>query len=668
MAQDGTVGAIALRPTLGFYGTPGVVDMPTAHAMPDGEMSLSSSAFNDTLRTTFTFQMAPRLSGSFRYSVLDSAGGARLRDRDFDLQYQLMPETGAWPALAVGLRGLGDDSYYSGEYLVATKTMGRLQTTGGIGWGRLGSFGGDRLGLIPQDRLDSDYFSGDAALFGAVQYQATPHLVLGLEYSSDAYDAEVAGGGFERSSPLNFAATYRFDNGIDVTAAYLYGNYAGLSLTYALNPKSPPRSPLRGAAGETAQGPAVVPRSAAALGWDSDAAAVPLNEAARRSLAAQGIRLLSFSRQGSTVRLHIRNERYQSEAQGLGRAARALTGVLPASVDTIVLIPVRHDVAASAVTLRRADLEELEHDLEGSWKSYARADIADARPYPQPAATGAARLRYSLDGYLGPTFSDPDNLLAEGGLRLDAAYRVLPGLVVSTQLRQPLVQGNGGDPDPTSSRITPVRTDATLYESDMDFEVRDLQADYFFRPGTDLYGRVTLGYLEEMYGGLSGEVLWKPVSGPLALGAEVNYVAKRDPDDLFGFADYEVATGHLSAYYDFGDGYLGQVDAGRYLAGDWGTTLSMERQFANGISIGAYVTFTDVSAEDFGSGDFDKGIRVSVPLDFLLGKPTPRDLATTVRPFNGDGGARVQISTRLYDEVRRGQAGTLQRSWGSFWK
>ena len=45
---------------------------------------------------------------------------------------------------------------------------------------------------------------------------------------------------------------------------------------------------------------------------------------------------------------------------------------------------------------------------------------------------------------------------------------------------------------------------------------------------------------------------------------------QRDFDSGFEFLDYEVTTGHASLYWDMGRGYEGRVDAGRYLAGDWG--------------------------------------------------------------------------------------------------
>ena len=55
------------------YGYPGMIDMPVATSRPDGELAFTISSFAGQTRNTLTFQMLPRLSGSFRYSVLDNA-------------------------------------------------------------------------------------------------------------------------------------------------------------------------------------------------------------------------------------------------------------------------------------------------------------------------------------------------------------------------------------------------------------------------------------------------------------------------------------------------------------------------------------------------------------------------------------------------------------------
>jgi len=117
-----------------------------------------------------------------------------------------------------------------------------------------------------------------------------------------------------------------------------------------------------------------------------------------------------------------------------------------------------------------------------------------------------------------------------------------------------------------------------------------------------------------------------------------------------------------------GNGYHGQLDAGRYLAGDWGATLTIEREFENGWKIGAFATLTDVSFDDFGEGSFDKGLRITIPISWLSGEPTREAYSTTIRPVTRDGGARLDMRGRLYEKVRPLHQPELSDGWGRFWR
>jgi hypothetical protein len=145
-------------------------------------------------------------------------------------------------------------------------------------------------------------------------------------------------------------------------------------------------------------------------------------------------------------------------------------------------------------------------------------------------------------------------------------------------------------------------------------------------------------------------------------------VRQRDFDQLFGFRDYGVTTGHISAYWDMGKGYHSQLDVGRYLAGDWGATFALDREFKNGWKVGGFVTLTNVSFSDFGEGSFDKGLRFTVPIDWLSGNPTQDKFTTVIRPVTRDGGAKLNVSGRLYEKVRPMHEQGLRDSWGRFWR
>ncbi len=236
------------RPTYSMFGSPGLLEMPTAQSAPDGELAFSISNYGNYLRNTLTFQVTPRLSGSFRYARITGGAGplavADYYDRSFDLRYRLIDEGRYLPAVAVGLQDFIGTGLFSSEYLVATKTIASDFTlTAGLGWGRLGSRNGftNPLGAIDdcfetRPPLDfgfggrvqtSRFFRGDAALFGGVEWRIRDNLTLKAEYSSDAYVTEVAAGTSVIDSPYNFGLTYRPRPGVELGLSYLYATRWG---------------------------------------------------------------------------------------------------------------------------------------------------------------------------------------------------------------------------------------------------------------------------------------------------------------------------------------------------------------------------------------------------------------------------------------------------------
>src|SRR5690606_14921551 len=109
------------------------------------------------------------------------------------------------------------------------------------------------------------------------------------------------------------------------------------------------------------------------------------------------------------------------------------------------------------------------------------------------------------------------------------------------------------------------------------------------------------GLLESMYAGAGFEYLYRPVNSRLAIGVDVNRVRQRAFEQDFSMRDYQVNTGHVTAYWDTGfQDVVLKLSAGQYLAGDRGVTVDASRVFANGVSVGAYASKTNVSAEEFG--------------------------------------------------------------------
>lgn len=691
-------------PSLSFYGTPGIVDMPSAQMLPDGQYATTLSYFGGQTRFTMTFQAFPWLTASFRYNGIENwnlGGFATYYDRGFDLRFRLKEETRLWPEITMGLQDFIGTGIYAAEYFVATKHFetpplggrgaggkaGALRVTAGIGWGRLGSYNSlGSIGVRPPFDVNStggqaaydQWFRGPFALFGGIEYRPDDRWALKLEYSSDDYVTETqVTSVFDKKSPFNFGVEYQWSPRTRLGAYYLYGSEIGISAQIQLNPTYPV-SPLKVAPAPVPVPVRPAPRSdpgAWDTGWsESRQTALSLTARLEPILEADGLILEALHVNAHEAELRFRNTRFRSFAAAVGRAARALAQVMPASVETFRLVPMQGGLALSTVILRRSDLEALEFDAMSTQALLAVAGFADA---PQDSALAEGHsvratglypdFSWAVTPYFEPAYFDPDQpIRADIGIAFGVSWRPGPGWVFGSTIRHRLA-GNIKDGRVSNSVLPHVRTDQVLY-AQYDTTLTNLFGAYYWKPRGDVYTRVTGGLFESMFGGISAEALWKPVNSPLALGVEANYVIQRDYDQRFDFLDYRVFTGHATAYYDFGGGYEARVSAGRYLAGDVGATFAAERYFDNGWAIGAFFTLTNVSAEDFGEGSFDKGIYFRMPISFFLGKPSRRSTGTLIRPIQRDGGQMVRVPGRIYGQLRETQRRALTAQWARVWE
>ncbi|ARJ70821.1 YjbH domain-containing protein [Paracoccus contaminans] len=712
-------GAAVAEPMIGTvisrYGLPGIIDTPTAEAMPDGTLAASLSWSKLGNRTGLSFQIMPRVAATLRYSKFDSTEEDRgyVRDRSFDIRAVLLDEReGTWrPSVAVGLQDAVGTGFYSSEYIVATKTLSpRLRVSAGLGWGRLASAGGigspfgDRGGPDEKEggTLNTDqWFRGEAAPFLGLSFKATDKLTLLAEYSGDDYACETGNADHcarnvwlsdkdALSNRINLGFSYQAGPNYQVGAYLLGGKQIGIQASMTLNPRQAPfPSGLE-------KGPAPVRLRAAPSAdpegwsgaWASDPTAQPaIQKSLSDALAKEGQTLESMVLTANRAEVRIRNNRYIQQAEAVGHTARLMTRALPPSVDTLVVTSIESGMPTSSVTLRRADVERLENTEAGQIANAAVLSDAVPRPASLVRSPGIApRFTWSLAPSLNTGLFDPDEPFRyDLGVAASAGYEIVPGLTIKGSVRQRLL-GNAEQDAPgdlsvdeylamTDAEIEAgnhgvyrVRSDGRMYSGNSSPRVRTLTMNWNARPTDTTYTRVTVGLLENMYGGVSAEALWKPVNSPLALGIEVNRVKKRDYRDSFDFLDYETTTGHVSAYYEFGNGFVGELDVGRYLAGDKGATVRLTREFASGWSVGAYATKTDLSAEEFGEGSFDKGVTIRVPLSWAVGTPSKRTVGGTLSSLNRDGGQRVRVEDRLYDTVRDSHSTKMYDGWGKFWR
>jgi hypothetical protein len=213
-----------------------------------------------------------------------------------------------------------------------------------------------------------------------------------------------------------------------------------------------------------------------------------------------------------------------------------------------------------------------------------------------------------------------------------------------------------------SSALPQVRTYMREYFVTSRTTMTNLTLSKTGRLSQSVYWGAYVGYFEEMFGGVGGEMLFRQPTSRWAVGVDVNQVRQRAFEQRFDFRDYKVNTGHVTGYWATPiEGVHASLSVGQYLAGDKGATLTVSKVFANGSVMGAFATKTNVPPEVFGEGSFDKGIFWSIPFDAFLTSSSRSQANFAWRPLTRDGGAKVTRPMNLFYET--GLVGPLFNSY-----
>ncbi len=740
---------------LNTYGHTGLLEMPSARVMEDGEFAVTIAKTPESFRTTLTFQVFPWLEAAFRYGRINNFFGDTdpddpdLLDRSFSLKIKLLSETEYLPAVAIGLNDIVGTGIYGGEYVVASKNWGDFDFTLGMGWGRMGSVGmfrnpfsyiDERFDTRPiydpnndqggKPLFNSIFRGRDASLFGGVVWQ-TPvdGLKAIVEYSGDDYAIEQAIGLYKPETQFNFGLSYRYDSIIEGSLAYLYGDTVSFRLSVRFDPTveqmkvmepsplppsvRPPEQRPGGAVSRVEEVPVRSAEKIEAIGlrgvahaasddkWSLDEYARTGNAllaqnqgksgsmqeimtsgrwndvpaireqiiASLKSLGeAQSLGIEAVDLKKDYVAVYYNNTHYIRETDAIQRMLRVLT-TLPPSVEHFYLTSVVGGLPSTEVQLTRSAYERAVQQF---------ASVDDLIDYVKIVPGGMEipddALRFA-DAY--PRFSweilprprtllfDPDKPFRLGlTLSIGGSVEFEGGWKVEGNWTSDLVD-TVDDPTPGNSVLPHVRTDFRLYRDQGQHGIESLFVSKIGKISPEVFYEVKAGLLEDMFAGVGGEVIWRPAGSDISWGANLYYLKQRDFDRMFAFRDYDVVTGQVSMYWQdaIWRGVNVNVHAGRYLAGDWGATFEVTRQFESGVEIGAYATLTDVPFEQFGEGSFDKGLIIRVPFGWIAPFNTQYTVSTYLASLTRDGGQRLYDRNPLWEKVRRTNETEIRRTW-----
>ncbi len=654
--------------TANDWGGVGLLQSPTARMRTAGHGSITMSRTYPYSHMNFFLQPFDWMEFGFRYTSISNrlygpsiAGDQAYKDKSIDVKFGLLDESAYLPQVALGLRDITGTGLFSGEYVVANKRSGAFDWSMGLGWGYVGGRGNLRNPLsslspaFDTRKLDvgqggnfsvSSYFHGPTAVFGGLQYQSPwDPLVLKLEYDGNNYQHEPQSNNQRQDSPWNIGAVYRAGRVMDVSLGIERGNTVTLSITFQTDLKNMSTPKLDDPA------PLFVspyrPQHSA------------ISDVTARDLANQtGWPVSSIEQHGHELRVNVNDAEAFYWRDRIDRANAVLHRDAPQEIDEFTLVQYQHGMP---MVEQQTDRDVWAHQKTQPLPPSEQRDAVTVKTVEPLAANGGATqpiylgtrsifeaepgvgLRYNLGG--------PDGfILYQIFAEEQAKLRLRDDTWLQGDLQLGLLDNYDKFKYDAPSNLPRVRTYLREYLTSSRVTMPNLQLTHANKLSDNQYFSAYAGYLESMYAGVGAEWLYRSLGSPIALGIDVNQVRQRDFKQDFALRDYQVGTGHATLYWDTGwNDVLATLSAGRYLAGDVGATVELARVFQNGVRIGGYFTKTNVSAQQFGEGSFDKCVYVNIPFDAMLTKSSSKVGRFIWKPLIRDGGAKLDRAVQLYD-------------------
>jgi len=698
-------------PSFNEYGSLGLIRMPSARFHEEGTIAFHWSQNDPYTRGSIIAYPFSWFEASYQYTDVENAlysnvesfsGNQTYKDKGFDVKFRLIKERDYLPQIALGIRDIAGTGTFAAEYLVASKQikipkyfnghnyLTNVDLTFGLGWGDLSyskftnplknldaSF--ERRTLIQNTQggefSPGRYFSGPMGAFAGIEIPLPNLSGLKLKIEYDGTDYSEEGFPFGRKSfqlafesikqsqsRINYGLTYPVNNYIQVYGAFTKGNTLSFGFTLAAGFGN--KNPVIKSAEKLKSVDNPILRKELADGDDETLLILAMDV-----LRKNDIHVSKGSRNGEVLKVAYAQNKYMSHAMASGRSAQALDQVSPDYIKTFTLETMNAGFVMNSISIDRETFNKYKKDklyklakdnIEINSSKYNEDDYTFNPPFSYPYVFW--RIEPDIVAQIG----GPDGFFF-GNARLagHAEFKFSRNISLNTEASLGIYD-NFDELKLASDSILPhVRTDIVKYlKATRDYSINRFQLNYFLNPRNDLYAKISGGLLEDMFGGIGGEVLYRPMHRNFAIGAEVWSVRQRDYNMNFSFLDYTTDTGHINLYYREPRSKVTlAVKGGRFLAGDSGVNIDFSRRFKSGLRIGAFFSITDISKQEFGEGSFDKGFYFNIPMQAFFTNYSRSLAGWGLKPLTRDGAAYITHSHHLWGITEPAQAYSIERDW-----
>jgi len=679
-------------PTSSNYGETGLFEVPTARMMPEGSLKFglnSSYPYEQTVISATPFSW---LEATYRYTEIKNelyspypsfSGNQTFKDKAFDFKIKIVDESRYIPSIAIGLRDVGGTGWFSSEYITASKGYGPFDLTLGLGWGQLArtadfsnpltsindsflsrpGYGGGEGGEGGTLNYQSWFSGGDIGLLGGLEYRIKRFGArFKIEYdTTNQKNPAPPLRAIEVKSRINLGLSFPMGTWGEFSVGYQRGNVLQFSVFFK---------------GDYSKN--LVPKA-----YDPPPALAKLNPRQKEMLLNKELYYSNLLRnlnrhelylQGATlkdnkVEVTTNNGKYRSYARATGRAARVVASLSPEEVEEIEINHFNgNSIVASVKLPKEKFLQAVNYEISPEelliYSEIQRPESNKLKSQEFKPTPELPSFIWKMAPALRTHIGGPEAFfLGQLWWKTDMVLMLARGLTLYTTLGVNIYDNFDELNNPSYSELPHVRSDVQSYLKEGKTNIARMKFDYIFSPMNDVYARFDVGLMEEMFGGVGGEILYRPYQSRWALGLVAHKVRQRDYHQRFNFRKYEVTTGHLEFYYQFPQGITSQVYAGKYLGGDKGVTVDLSRRFQTGFTLGIFASKTNISAKEFGEGSFDKGFYFAIPTDMFLPRYQPGLISFALHPLTKDGAAMIYNHNALWGMLGDTENFAIEREW-----
>ena len=686
----------------------GLNTAPSARIDKPGTIRAGLSTLDPYLNSYISAQIARPLSLTFRQTseISSLTHDAKKLYPGVDFKLRLAKESTYRPAIAIGIQSALGHKRMAGEYLAFSKRYNDFDFTAGLGWGRFGTakhFKNPLTGLSSHFKKSREYnsdtpnkpsnwFTGeDIGIFGGVEY-FLPYdgFSVKLDYGADRYTAEKAAFDYKNASPWGLGIAYTHNNWLSASIGIQGTDKVMGRISIQGTPAKWPLSTNRYNTPRPIYKERPSRTNTARILGEASQDGIELSDIWTNDKETHLLATLHLP-EGIPAPKHI------------GRAARHIIVNAQSSIEKITLTLQTKALRGTRISIMRTDIEKALNDKSSSaneiWQNATIESNSNTSNSNQPkkgntpflplknfsvknilsnnkppslkqiangTKTNKPDIRLILDNQIGLSEED-SGFLRRSSLIIEGTTSPFIGFLSGFALRLNLSDNleNIADLRPTSK--LPVRSDVNDF-TDTLLSLDRAHLSYTHSITPELHTALSAGYLEEFYAGFGGQLLYRPIHSRFAIGGEAWQAYRRDPNTELNLAlnGSQVSTGHAHLWYDIPyHDITAKLSFGRYLLGDTGFDVGLEKHFSNGAMLSASTTLTNASDTDLYGGTTHSyhSLNLSLPLGSLPYIPSGSEIRIRNAPFGRDSAQALDKPLDLYNLTQSFTINNIARHW-----